>query len=156
MKYRFNINKYFDSVTGLEKTNPLLEIENQEDYGWFFIDEINSYWEYPYTLATVIADIEDVLDGRMEECPGIGMYIYFSDVYKDVTYIYDGTNGKPNNAVEHAVSVIPTIELYEMLRDWRDYLMEWHNKNEFKYAGRIDINGVAKQLEERLKKRGNN
>jgi hypothetical protein len=157
MIYKFSMTKINISSNAFEKRYldvPCVDIENVTQYGYCFDDEINSYWNYPYTLIRIVADMEDVLAGHIEMGDGIGVYIYFSDVYKDVTYIYDGTNGKPNNAVEHAVSVIPTIELYAMLKDWQDYLMKWHEKTEFKYCKNPDTK--IKQEEERLKKRGNN
>lgn len=124
MNYTFSINKYIDPSSGLEKSNPLLDIENQEKYGWYFYDEINNLSSNLDYVKEIVSKLEAVLNGELEFYEGFGYEVYMieCDIEKAVV-----KNIFEDDKVD---AVIPTQELYELMRDWRDYLIEYYKKQE--------------------------
>ena len=120
MNYKFIINKYFDHRSGLEKSNPLLEIENQKDYGWYFVDEINYLSSNLDYIKEIVEKLETVLSGELQYYNGFGFEVYMieCDIKNAIV-----KNISENDQVE---AIIPTQKVYELMRDWRDYLINYH------------------------------
>lgn len=123
MKYKFSINKYIDSSNGLEKYNPLIDIENVNDYGWFFYDEINNLSSNLDYVKEIVSKLEAVLNGKLEFYEGFGFEVYMIECDKE--------NATVKNIFEEDKidAVIPTTEVYELMRDWRNYLEDYNNTN---------------------------
>lgn len=123
MNYKFSINKYIDPHSGLEKANPLLDIENQEKYGWFFYDEINNLSSNLDYVKEIVLKLEAVLSGELKFYEGFGYEVYMIEC--------DKKNAVVKNIFEDdkVDAIIPTQELYELMRDWRDYLIDYNNKS---------------------------
>ncbi len=124
MNYRFSINKYFDSAKGVEKTNPLLDIENQEKYGWYFYDEINNLSSNLDYVIEIVLKLEAVLSGELKFYEGFGYEVYMIECDKENAVV---KNIFEDDKID---AVIPTMELYELMRDWRDYLIDYYKNNE--------------------------
>jgi hypothetical protein len=122
MNYNFCVNKYFDSIEGIEKTNPLLNIENQENYGWLFYDEINNLSSNIDYVKEIVSKLEAVLSGELNFYEGFGYEVYMIECDKEKAVV---KNIFENDQID---AVIPTQEVYEMMRDWRDYLIEYYAK----------------------------
>jgi hypothetical protein len=123
MNYRFSINTYFDSGKGVEKTNPLLDIENQEKYGWYFYDEINNLSSNLAYVKEIVLKLEAVLNGELEFYEGFGYEMYMIECDKEKAVV---KNIFEDDKVD---AIIPTQEVYELMRDWRDYLIDYNKKS---------------------------
>ncbi len=119
MNYTFSINKYIDPCNGLEKSNPLLDIENQEKYGWYFYDEINNLSSNLDYIKEIVSKLEAVLSGELKFYEGFGYEVYMIECDKE--------NATVKNIFEDDKidAIIPTVEVYELMRDWRDYLIAY-------------------------------
>lgn len=121
MKYQFRVNNYIDHRSGLQKSNPLLEIEEAQKYGWFFIDEINNLSSNLDYVKEIVLKLEAVLNGEVDFYEGFGFEVYMIECDRDNATV---KNIFENDTIE---AVIPTQEVYELMRDWRDYLIEYNN-----------------------------
>ncbi len=122
MNYTFSINKYIDPISGLEKSNPLLDIENQAKYGWLFYDEINNLSSNLDYVKEIVSKLEAILSGELAFYEGFGYEVYMIECDKE--------NATVKNIFEDdkVDAVIPTVEVYELMRDWRNYLIKYNNE----------------------------
>jgi hypothetical protein len=119
MEYTFEIYKYYDERDGLSKESPLLHIENQERYGDYFLTEISNL-RFQY-LEEIVPSLEKVINGEVEQYD-FGYEVYFIECRKDVSQVIDTYDGW------RSIAEIPTEEIYELMRDWRDYLIQYYMK----------------------------
>jgi hypothetical protein len=123
MKYHFSINSYLEPNSGKPNTSPLISIENQENYGWFFIDEIINLSTNLDYVKEIVTKLEALINGEIEFYEGFGYEMYMIECDKEnaqVKNIYE------DDKVE---AIIPTEEIYELMRDWRDYLINYYEKS---------------------------
>ncbi len=123
MIYTFSINKYIDTRSGLEKSNPLLSINEQEKYGYYFIDEINNLSSNLDYIKEIVSKLEAVLSEELIFYEGFGYEVYMIECDKEKATV---KNIFEDDKID---AVIPTIEVYELMRDWKDYLIEYDEKN---------------------------
>jgi hypothetical protein len=123
MIYTFSINKYIDIRSGLEKSNPLLSINEQEKYGYYFIDEINNLSSNLDYVKEIVSKLEAVLSGELILYEGFGYEVYMIECDKEKATV---KNIFEDDKIDAEIS---TIEVYELMRDWRDYLIEYDKKN---------------------------
>jgi hypothetical protein len=131
MNYTFKIYEYFDDRDGLTKNSPVIFIENQEKYGDYFLTEISNL-RFDY-LEEIVAFLQKVLNGELEQYD-FGYEVYSIDCRKDVAQVIDTYNEWKS------IAVIPTQEIYEMIRDWKNYL--------FDYSSSLKMNTDKKIFEE--------
>ncbi|NOS90691.1 MAG: hypothetical protein HOP30_02105 [Cyclobacteriaceae bacterium] len=126
MKYKFNIHKY-STPNGIEKERPIVDIENPIQYGWFFYDEINNLSFNPDYVKEIVSKLEEVLSGKLKNYDGFGYEMYMIECDKE--------NAKVKNIFEGGKvdAVIPTAEVYELMREWRDYIEKYNQKNPTNY-----------------------
>lgn len=124
MNYSFTINKYIDPRTGEEKKNPLINIENASNYGWFFIDEIQNLSTNLSYLNEVVQKMNSLVSGE----------IYFYDGFGFENYLIecDTEKAKVINVLENDIveAIIPLKELYLLIRDWYLFIIDFKKKNE--------------------------
>jgi hypothetical protein len=118
MEYKFGIGtvNYPDGYT---RKFPSINIEDSTKYGMFFNAEIANINHANY-VKELVDDIEKVMLGIHEQSD-FGFELYSIECKKESTNV---VNIFENNKIE---AVIPTQEVYELMRDWRDYLIEWEN-----------------------------
>jgi len=131
MNYTFKIYEYFDDRDGLTKNSPVIFIENQEKYGDYFLTEISNL-RFDY-LEEIVTFLQKVLNGELEQYD-FGYEVYSIDCRKDVSEVIDTYNEWKS------IAVIPTQEIYEMIRDWKNYL--------FDYSSSLKMNTDKKTFEE--------
>lgn len=116
MKYKIENYEYFDERAGMKKIVPSLYIEDHEQYGDYFLTEIlNLSLEY---LNEIVSSLEQVFEGK-EEQYDFGYEVYSIECKKDISQVIDTFNDWK------CIAEIPTEELYELTRDWRDYLIKF-------------------------------
>ncbi len=118
MIYSFELYKYTDKINNTEKTSPLLKIEDDTKYGCYFVDEISNLSQN--YLHEIVAALEQVLSGRLEQYD-FGYEVYLIECKKETSNVVDTFEDWK------LISEIYTQELYELMRDWRNFLVE-HNK----------------------------
>jgi len=69
-------------------------------------------------LAEIITSLEQILQGKLEQYD-FGYEVYNFDCTKDECKVLNTFEGWK---VEY---IIPTEEIYRLLGDWRDYLIDW-------------------------------
>jgi hypothetical protein len=123
MKYHFSINSYLEPNSGKPNTSPLISIENQENYGWFFIDEIINLSTNLDYVKEIVTKLEALINGEIEFYEGFGYEMYMIECDKE--------NAQVKNIYEEdkVEAIIPTEEIYELMRDWRDYLINYYEKS---------------------------
>ena len=126
MVYSFRINKYIDQHSGIGKSNPLLEINDQEKYGWHFIDEINNLSSNLGYVKEIVSYLDALLKGEIDFYEGFGYEVYMIECDKESAKV---KNVFEDDKIE---AVIPTQDIYKLMRDWRDYLIEWESQNNVK------------------------
>lgn len=117
MKYRFEIHESQDSTT---KEVPSIILENQEEYGFFFLDEIMNL-DIPY-LEKIITSLNDVMAAK-SEIYNFGHELYSIDCKSDVSTVIDAADGWK------VVAEIPTTELIEFLKDWKNFKVKFNAQN---------------------------
>lgn len=96
----------------LNKSTAIIILENEEQYGVYFCTEIkNLNLDY---LEEIVNSLILVLSGDLQQY-NFGYEVYSIDCNKKISSIIDiFTDNK----------IIPTQEMYEFIRDWKDYLTE--------------------------------
>lgn len=122
MKYFFRSHIYTEPKSGIVRKVPIVEIENQNEYGCFFYDEINNLSTNLNYIKEIVSKIEAVLSGDLEFYEGFGFEVYMVECHKYNAYVKNVYEG---NQIE---ATIPTNEVYALMRDWRDFLVDYHNK----------------------------
>lgn len=124
MKYKFEKYNYLDERDNINKSTSIILIENEENYGEHFSTEIkNLKLDY---LNEIITSLEQVLSGELENYD-FGYEVYSIECKKEISLVIDTYNDWK------CISEITTQEIYEFIRDWRNYLIEDANtsiKNE--------------------------
>ncbi len=119
MNYSFSIHHYIDQQSGKAKKSPLIHLENAEQYGWFFVDEIqNLSIEY---VKEIIKDLEVLIAKRTETINSFGYQVYSIEYNAKTATII---NVLEDDKIE---AILPTVELYQFLKDWYDYLVVFYN-----------------------------
>lgn len=115
MKYSFYAGVIIDPMDP-SKTKKIayISLEEQDNYGEYFLDEIrNLKLEY---LSEITSKLQKLLAHEITH------YDFGFEVYN-----FDCTEDECNvlNTFEawKVECVIPTTEVYQLLRDWRDYLV---------------------------------
>ena len=121
MKYKFNKHKKEIRKEPFEqKEVPVVEIDNASLYGDFFDSEIN-HIEMDYA-EEIVEKIEEVLSGKINFYEGFGFELYMIECDREKAVV---KNIFEDDRVE---AVIPIQEVYELMRDWRDYLREFYKQ----------------------------
>lgn len=120
MIYNFIINKYIEDNTKQIRVNPLIVIKNSEKYGYFFETELNNL-ELDY-VEEIVEKIEEILNGKTDFYEGFGFELYMIECDRENAVV---KNIFENDKIE---AIIPIQEVYELMRDWRDYLKEFYKK----------------------------
>ncbi|TPG43986.1 hypothetical protein EAH81_05400 [Flavobacterium pectinovorum] len=108
------MHNYFDDRNNLNKSVPILLIENQERYGEHFSTEItNLRFEY---LQEIVESLEKVLSGELQYYD-FGYEVYSIECKKEIAQVIDTYN------YWKCIAEIPTQAIYLLLKDWRDYLI---------------------------------
>lgn len=96
----------------LNKSTAIIILENEEQYGVYFCTEIkNLNLDY---LEEIVNSLILVLSGDLQQY-NFRYEVYSIDCNKKISSIIDiFTDNK----------IIPTQEMYEFIRDWKDYLTE--------------------------------
>lgn len=115
MKYKFEKYNYFDERDNHNKSTALIAIENEEQYGEYFITEIKNL--NLHYLEEIVNSLKKVLSGNLEQYD-FGYEVYSIDCNKNISSIIDiFTDDK-------IIFELPTQEIYEFIREWKDYLTE--------------------------------
>jgi hypothetical protein len=123
MKYKFYEYTRNDPWRPDDKLKrPVVEIENHLNYGWFFGAEINNLSSSLSYVKEIVSKLEAVLSGELNFYEGFGFEVYMIECDKEKAVV---KNIFENDQID---AVIPTQEVYEMMRDWRDYLIEYYAK----------------------------
>jgi hypothetical protein len=108
------MHNYFDDRNNLNKSVPILLIENQEKYGEHFSTEItNLRFEY---LEEIVKSLEKVLSGELQYYD-FGYEVYSIECKKEIAQVIDTYN------YWKCIAEIPTQAIYLLLKDWKDYLI---------------------------------
>lgn len=115
MNYKFEKYNYFDERDKLHKSTSIILIENEENYGDYFSTEIlNLNLDY---LQEIVASLKQVLSGKLQEYD-FGYEVYSIECKKETAVVLDLFNNWGT------IAEITTQELYELMRDWRNHLIE--------------------------------
>ncbi|RYJ36399.1 hypothetical protein NU08_4568 [Flavobacterium anhuiense] len=115
MKYIFEKYNHFDERDNRNKSTALIAIENEEQYGEYFITEIKNL--NLHYLEEIVNSLKLVLSGNLQQY-NFGYEVYSIDCNKNISSIIDiFTDDK-------IILELPTQEIYEFIRDWKDYLTE--------------------------------
>ena len=130
MKYKFEQHNYFDENDNLNKSTSILIIENQENYGDYFSTEIlNLKFDY---LQEIVKSLEKVLSGELQYYD-FGYEVYSIECKKEISQVIDTYN------YWKCIAEIPTQEVYELLKDWKDYLIANSKIENNKAVNDLDI-----------------
>jgi hypothetical protein len=122
MKYSFNKGEIISPV-GIKSEFPTIMIEDSQKYGEYFASEIfNLYRNLDY-VREIVSKLEEVLNGDINFYEGFGFEVYMIECDKDNAVV---KNIFEDDKVD---AIIPTQEVYELMRDWRDYLIDYYSKN---------------------------
>ena len=116
MHYSFKKTVYVDG-DGRKNSYPSVVIENSEKYGSFFQDEINNL-SLDY-VEEIVGEIEAVLNGEVDFYEGFGFEVYMIECDREKAVV---KNVYEDDQVE---AIIPIEEVYELMRDWRDFQREY-------------------------------
>jgi hypothetical protein len=123
MKYNFGIGK-ITSPLGIERIFPTVTIEDSLRYGWFFGAEINNISSNLDYVKEIVSKLESVLSGELNFYEGFGYEVYMIECDKEKALV---KNIFEDDKID---AVIPTQEVYELMRDWRDYLIDYYKNSE--------------------------
>lgn len=73
-------------------------------------------------LEEIVTSLEKVVKGNLEQYD-FGYEVYSIDCKKDIANVIDTYDGWKS------IAQIPTQNIYELMRDWRDYLIKYKNEN---------------------------
>ena len=102
---------------GRKNSYPSVVIENSEKYGSFFLDEIN---HLSLDYVEDVGEIEAVLNGEVDFYEGFGFEMYMIECDREKAVV---KNVYEDDRVE---AIIPIEEVYELMRDWRDFQREYY------------------------------
>lgn len=120
MHYSFKKTVYMDD-DGRKNSYPSVVIENPEKYGSFFQDEIH-HLSLDY-VEEIVREIEAVLNGEVDFYEGFGFEVYMIECDREKAVV---KNVYEDDQVE---AVIPIEEVYELMRDWRDFQREYYHNH---------------------------
>ena len=120
MRYSFKKTVYVDG-DGRKNSYPSVVIENSEKYGSFFLDEINNL-SLDY-VEEIVGEIEAVLNGEVDFYEGFGFEVYMIECDREKAVV---KNVYEDDQVE---AIIPIEEVYELMRDWRDFQREYYHNH---------------------------
>ncbi|MFJ1429672.1 hypothetical protein ACILE2_02555 [Capnocytophaga canimorsus] len=121
MKYRFGKGEIV-SPLGIKSVYATISyIENDSKYGCYFWAEVNNIKDLEYT-EEIVEKIEEVLSGKTDFYEGFGFELYMIECDREKAIV---KNIFEDDKVE---AIIPIQEVYELMRDWRDYLREFYGK----------------------------
>ena len=106
---------------GRKNSYPSVVIENSEKYGSFFQDEINNL-SLDY-VEEIVGEIEAVLNGEVDFYEGFGFEVYMIECDREKAVV---KNVYEDDKVE---AIIPIEEVYELMRDWRDFQREYYHNH---------------------------
>jgi hypothetical protein len=122
MNYKFDIHTHI-LPNGTKKIRPIVNIEEAVKYGWYFYDEINNLSSNLDYVKEIVFKLEAVLNGELKFYEGFGYEVYMIECDKENAVV---KNIFEDNKID---AVIPTRELYELMRDWRDYLIDYNTES---------------------------
>ncbi|KUJ60594.1 hypothetical protein AR687_17640 [Flavobacteriaceae bacterium CRH] len=115
MKYKFEKYNYLDERDNINKSTSIILIENEENYGEHFSTEIkNLTLDY---LNEIVASLEQVISGELEHYD-FGYEVYSIECKRETSFVIDTYNDWK------CISEITTQEIYDFIRDWRNYIIE--------------------------------
>ena len=106
---------------GRKNSYPSVIIEDSEKYGRFFMDEIH-HLSLDY-VEEIVREIEAVLNGEVDFYEGFGFEVYMIECDREKAVV---KNIYEDDRVE---AVIPIEEVYELMRDWRDFQREYYHNH---------------------------
>ncbi|MCC9064164.1 hypothetical protein [Flavobacterium piscisymbiosum] len=115
MKYKFEKYNYLDERDNLNKSTSIILIENEEKYGEHFSTEIKNL-KFDY-LNKIVVSLEQVLSGELEYYD-FGYEVYSIECKKETSFVIDTYDDWK------CISEITTQEIYDFIRDWRNYIIE--------------------------------
>ena len=118
MHYSFKKTVYMDG-DGRKNSYPSVVIEDSEKYGSFFQDEIH-HLSLDY-VEEIVGEIEAVLNGEVDFYEGFGFEVYMIECDREKAVV---KNVYEDDKVE---AIIPIEEVYELMRDWRDFQREYYH-----------------------------
>lgn len=119
MHYSFKKTVYI--YGGRKKSYPSVVIENSEKYGRFFWAEVN-HIDLEYA-EEIVSSIEMLLRGEVDFYEGFGFEMYMIECDREKAVV---KNVYEDDRVE---AVIPIEEVYELMRDWRDFQREYYHNH---------------------------
>ncbi|MBE8723977.1 hypothetical protein [Flavobacterium hungaricum] len=115
MQYKFEKYQYYDERDNSNKSTSIILIENEEQYGAYFSTEItNLNLEY---LDEIVNSLEQILSGELQHYE-FGYEVYTIECKNEISFIIDTYNHWK------CIAEISTQEIYEFIRDWRNYLIK--------------------------------
>lgn len=121
MQYRFDKIDYY-GPDGLKKTIPsIVHLKNASKYGTFFWSEVN-HIDLEYA-EEIVSSIEMLLRGEVDFYEGFGFEMYMIECDREKAVV---KNVYEDDRVE---AVIPIEEVYELMRDWRDFQREYYHNH---------------------------
>lgn len=76
-------------------------------------------------LNEIVTSLEHVLNGQLAKYE-FGYEVYTIECSKDISCVIDTFNEWKT------IAEVSTIEIYNLMRDWRDYIIEWESENDVK------------------------
>ena len=128
MHYSFKKTVYVDG-DGRKNSYPSVVIDDSEKYGSFFQDEINNL-SLDY-VEEIVGEIEAVLNGEVDFYEGFGFEVYMIECDREKAVV---KNVYEDDQVE---AIIPIEEVYELMRDWRDFQREYYHTIPHHRNGRV-------------------
>lgn len=126
MRYKFD-RAEVKSPNGNVRKFPIFILYDESIYGEFFVSEIINLSSDIEYVTEIVDKLYLLKNGKLDFYEGFGFEIYMIVCDKEnanVVNIFEG---------DRVEATLPTIELYEFMKDWRDYLLEW-NKNNKSYG----------------------
>ena len=119
MQYRFGKIDYY-GPDGLKKTIPsIIHLGNASKYGIFFWSEVN-HIDLEYA-EEIVSSIEMLLRGEVDFYEGFGFEMYMIECDREKAVV---KNAYEDDKVE---AIIPIEEVYELMRDWRDFQRAYYH-----------------------------
>lgn len=118
MQYKFG-EAYYYRLDGSKQMFPsIVHLENDSKYGTFFGAEVNHIGlDY---AEEIVEEIEAVLRGKVAFYEGFGFEVYMIECDREKAVV---RNTFEDYRVE---AIIPIQEVYELMRDWRDFQREYY------------------------------
>jgi hypothetical protein len=113
---------------------PVVEIDDVLNYGEFFGAEINNLSSNLDYIKEIVSKLKAVLDGKIKFYEGFGYEVYMIECDKEKAVV---KNIFEDDKVD---AIIPTQEVYELMRDWKNYLLD--------YSSSLKVNEDKKISEE--------